>query len=601
MAGVSPALNTEGVLLVTVYCNGTALPDLSAANLVSVHVRKQLNAIPSARIVLRDGDMPTMTFPISDAASFVPGTPIRIDAGYGATQATIFEGVVMRHGMKIHGDNDARLVVECRDKTSAMTVGRKNANYIDQKDSDVISTLFSNAGLSATVTATTQQHPELVQYYCSDWDFALARAEANGMVTIVSDGTVTVGPPVVSGASALAVTYGTDLVEFEADIDARTQFASAQAVSWDPSTQAALQGAAAAPATLTTQGNLTSATLAAVLNVPSYRLQTASPLAAGDLKTWADAQQLKSSLARIRGRMKFQGSALAVLGGLVDIAGVGERFSGTVYATAVHHEIADGNWFTDVEFGLSPQWFTEREDVVAPPAAGLLPAVEGLQIGVVMKLDADPQGQYRIQVSTPVMQPATDGVWARLSNFYSSQAFGAYWLPEIGDEVILGYLNNDPGSPVILGSVYSSSRTPPYTPEAQNNTKAIVTRALHKVVFDEQNKIITITTPGANQVILSDQAQSIQLLDQNGNKVELTPSGISLTSPKDITITATGSISMTAQTGSVDITASASDVTVSGLNVSCQGQIGFTGQGSATAELSASGQTTVKGALVMIN
>jgi Rhs element Vgr protein len=338
-----------------------------------------------------------------------------------------------------------------------------------------------------------------------------------------------------------------------------------------------------------------------VLAVPTYRLQTPAPLVAAELKTWADAQQLKSSLARVRGRIKFQGSALALVGGLIELAGVGERFSGTVYATAVHHEIVDGNWFTDVEFGLSPQWFTERDDVVAPPASGLLPGVEGLQIGVVMKLDADPEGQYRIQVSTPVMQPQTDGVWARLSNFYSSQAFGAFWLPEIGDEVILGYLNNDPTCPVILGSVYSSSRTPPYTPEAANNTKAIVTRALHRVVFDEQNKIITITTPGLNQIILSDQAKSIQLLDENGNKVELTPSGISLTSPKDITVTATGSISMTAQTGSVSITASAADVTATGLNVTCTGQIGFTGKGSATAELSAAGQTTVKGAIVMIN
>ncbi len=601
MAGVSPALNTEGAVTVTVYCNGAPLADTAAGNLLSVSIKRQLNTIPSARIVLRDGDMPTMTFPISDAASFVPGTLVRIDAGYDSTVATIFEGVVMRHGMKIHGDNDARLVIECRDKVSSMTIGRKNANYIDQKDSDILSTLFSAAGVTATVTATTIQHPEMVQYYSSDWDFALSRADANGMVVIVTDGKVTAGPPVVSGAAVLSVTYGTDLVEFEADIDARTQLASAQAVSWDPATQAALAGAAATPPTLNAQGNLTSATLAQVLAVPTYRLQTPAPLAAAELKTWADAQQLKSSLARVRGRIKFQGSALALVGGLIELAGVGERFSGTVYATAVHHEIADGNWFTDAEFGLSPQWFAERDDVVAPPASGLLPGVEGLQIGVVMKLDADPEGQNRIQVSTPVMQAQTDGVWARLANFYSSQAFGAFWLPEIGDEVILGYLNNDPTCPVILGSVYSSSRTPPYTPEAANNTKAIVTRALHRVVFDEEKKIITITTPGLNQVILSDQAKSIQLLDENGNKVELTPSGISLTSPKDITVTATGSISMTAQTGSVSITASAADVTVTGLNVSCTGQIGFTGKGSATAELSAAGQTTVKGALVMIN
>jgi hypothetical protein len=43
------------------------------------------------------------------------------------------------------------------------------------------------------------------------------------------------------------------------------------------------------------------------------------------------------------------------------------------------------------------------------------------------------------------------------------------------------------------------------------------------------------------------------------------------------------------------------DLKASGMNVACEAQVGFTGKGSATAELSAAGQTTVKGALVMIN
>ena len=197
------------------------------------------------------------------------------------------------------------------------------------------------------------------------------------------------------------------------------------------------------------------------------------------------------------------------------------------------------------------------------------------------------------------VQAQTDGVWARLAKFYGSNTFGAFFIPEVGDEVVLGYLNNDPSYPVILGSLYSSKHTPPYALEAQNNTKAIVTRCKHKVEFDEQNKIITITTPAANKMILSDQGKSIQLLDQNGNKVELTPSGISLDSPKNIQLTAKGTITLDA-VGAITITSKA-DVKSEGLNVNCQAQVGFSAKGAATAELSATGQTTVKGAMVMIN
>jgi Rhs element Vgr protein len=592
----SPAANSEGVLRVTLYSGGSAMPDSIA--LRSIAVERMVNTIPFARIVVADGDMATEQFAISDA-QFKPGTAIRIAAGWGDAQETIFEGVVVRHGLKINGANDSRLVIECRDKATAMTVGRKNANYVDQKDSDILSTLFSGAGLSATVEATTLQHKEIVQYYCTDWDFAVARAEANGMLVIAEDGAVTVKPPQVSGSAVLTVTYGTDIMEFEADIDARTQLASAQAFSWDPKTQAALQGTAAQPKTLTEQGDLKAADLAKVLNLSTYRLQTAAPVVASGLKTWAEAQQLKAALARVRGRVRFQGSALAKVGSLMELAGVGAHFSGTVYVTAVRHELYDGNWLTDVEFGLSPQWFTQRDDIVAPSAAGLLPGVEGLQIGVVMKLDEDPEGEYRIQVSTPVMAAATDGVWARLAKFYASDSFGAFFLPEIGDEVILGYINNDPSFPVILGSVYSSKRKPAYTPAAANDTKAIVTRCKHKIEFDEKDKIITVTTPGANKVILSDKDKSIQLLDENGNKVELTPSGISLSSPKDIKLTAKGGIELDA-VNAVSITSKA-DVKSQGLNIACSAQVGFTAKGAATAELSATGQTTVKGAMVMIN
>jgi len=198
-----------------------------------------------------------------------------------------------------------------------------------------------------------------------------------------------------------------------------------------------------------------------------------------------------------------------------------------------------------------------------------------------------------------VMQADQEGVWARLASFYASDGIGAFFIPEIGDEVVLGYLNNDPNNPIILGSLYSSKRAAPYELTADNYTKALVTKAELKVEFDDEKKVITIVTPGENTVVLNDDEKSILLQDQNGNKVELADSGITIDSPKDISITATGKITLDA-TGEVAITSKA-DVSVEGLNVNNTAQVGFKAEGSATAELSASGQTTVKGAMVMIN
>lgn len=593
----SPILNSEGVVRLSVLSNGQ--PVAETVQLMSVRVQRAANTIPSARLTVSDGSMADSAWPVADAATFAPGAEITIKAGYDDREETIFVGLVVKLGMRVSGDNVSRLVVDCQDKAVKMTVGRRNANYVQKTDGDIIRSLAGAHGLSIEADSTSTSYQELVQYYCTDWDFLLARAEANGLLVIANDGKLSVKAPQTSGSATLEVGYGVDLYDLQAEIDARTQLASVQAVAWDPKTQDIVKGAAASPPSLNAQGNLKGSTLADVIGLGTYTMQTGTVLARDALGAWAKARQVKAALARIRGRMRFQGSAKAKVGELIDLKGVGARFNGAVFVGGLVHEIEDGNWVTEVEFGLPPEWFSERTDVVAPPAAGWLPGAEGLQVGVVMKLDGDPLGEQRIQVKAPVLDAETPGVWARLAQFHASSAFGAFFLPEVGDEVILGYFNNDPSNPVILGSLYSSKRQPPYAIAAENNIKALVTRCLAKIEIQEEDKSITIVTPAKNQVVLSDKDKTITVLDETNNKVTLSPSGISLESPKDITLSAKGSMSLDA-VGAITITSKA-DVQAKGLNVTCQGQVAFAGKGSASAELSASGQTTVKGAMVMIN
>ena len=593
----SPLADSDGVVSITILCDGTALA--TTTEIVSVDIQFNLNRISTATLVLNDGDMPNATFPLSETETFKPGAAVVIQLGYDQQATTVFSGVIIKHSIRVSGENNARLIIECKDKAIAMTVGRKNANYIDKKDSDIITALIGTyAGLTADVTATTTTHKELVQFYCSDWDFMVARAEANGMLVNLDAATVSVKAPAVSGSPVLSLTYGIDIIDFSADLDARHQFEKVSSNAWDLATLALQQGEAAS-ATLNAQGNITSATLASVIGLSEFRLQSTVPLESEFLTSWAKAQQVKSGLARIRGHVSFQGSALAKPGSLIELAGVGARFNGNIFVSGVNHSVVDGNWITRVEFGLSPNWFTESTDVIAPPAAGITAGISGLHIGVVKKLDADPDSQHRVQVSIPEMSATTDGFWARLANFYSSNSFGAFFIPEIGDEVVLGFFNDDPSHPVILGSLYSSKNVPPYTIAAENNTKAIVTRTKMKMEFDEEKKIITIITPGANKIVISDDGKSILLQDQNSNKVTLDSSGISLDSPKDITLTAKGKIVMTA-TQNIEATAQM-DIKQTGLNITSTANVGFTAKGSATAEVSAAGTTTIKGAMVMIN
>jgi uncharacterized protein involved in type VI secretion and phage assembly len=224
----------------------------------------------------------------------------------------------------------------------------------------------------------------------------------------------------------------------------------------------------------------------------------------------------------------------------------------------------------------------------------------------VTQLDEDPDQENRIQVEIPTLGDQSTHVWARPVNFHASDGFGVFFIPEIGDEVILSFLDNDPGNPVVLGSLYSGKRQPPVPLDKDNNIKTILTREGMELKFDEENKAILLKTPGDNQLSLSDSDKAVTIKDQNGNTIELSSSGISMNSDKDISISGKN-ISISANSGitldatqTVDISAS-SDATIKGLNVTAEAQVGATVKGNATAELSASGQTTVKGAMVMIN
>lgn len=595
----TPVPADASVVRLTITSDGTAIDDVFGV--LSVEVRKDVNRIPWARIVLVDGDAAEQDFPVSNSQTFLPGAAIAISAGYGSGQdeEQIFSGIVVRHGIRV-GVGGSRLEVECQDPAVAMTIGRKNAQFTQKTDGAVIQDVISSySGISAKVTGGDDvTHEEILQYYCTDWDFMVARAEAAGLLVSVDDATVTVEAPETSGEAVLAVAFGETLLEFEAEADARTQLGEVTAVAWDPIGQTTTEETATPP-TLTSQGNLTPSTLAEVVGPDSYRLQTSAAIASPGLTAWAKARQLRAGLAKIQGHMRFQGHHAASPGVLMEVSGLGDRFNGTVFITGVEHRLTDGDWTTEARFGLAPEWLTRRPDVVAPPASGWTPGVEGLQIGLVQAVKESPDGEPKIQVSFPILGDDSQLLWARLASIHATQGSGVFFRPDIGDEVVVGFLANDPSAPVILGGLHSKTRAPAETWEADNLIRSVVTPQQLVLRFDDEKKVITLETPAGNTVVLDDDQKSLTVADGNSNSVTLDSSGILLKAQKDITIQTDGNLSLKA-TQNLTLEATG-DLSAQGMNVDLSAQAALTAQGTASAELSASGETTVKGAMVMIN
>ena len=566
-----------------IFSDGEQVPP--SVGVAMIAVRKAVNKIPTAKLVLFDGDIATGEFQLSEGELFKPGVKLKIDAGYHNLEETIFEGIIIKHGLEINPEKASRLILELRDPIIKMTVGRKNKYFFESSDSDVMEELIGKySDLSADVESTSLTHAEIVQYHATDWDFIMSRADANGKIITTEAGTVTIQKPQTSADPVLELQYGDNVVEFEADMDARQQYSATKGLSWDFIKQEIAEKEGADPGNIS-PGDISGDDLAAVIGLESFQMQHGGLLADEELQAWTDAGLMRSRLAKIQGRVKLLGDNTVKPGDMVELKGFGSRFNGKAFVSSVYHEFSPNQkWFTHLGLGLDPKWFSqEYDDIIDVAASGLLPAVKGLHIGIVTALEGDPDGENRIQVKLPMISLEEDGIWARYASPDAGNERGIYFRPELDDEVIVAFINEDPRDPVVLGMLHSSSKPTPFEAADDNHEKGIVTREKLKVVFNDEKKTIDIETPNGNKLQFTDEDGAILLEDENGNKISMNADGITIESAKDIILKASGDISMEG----------------TGIEIKASAQL--KAEGSAGAEVSSGGQTVISGSLVQIN
>lgn len=578
-----PVSSQSGVVTITILINGNSVSDGIAT--LGIQVVKEVNRISYARLRLKDGSAAEEDFSLSSGELFIPGNEIEIHAGYDSDESVIFKGVITKQAIKSSQNNSSELVIECRDKAYKMTLDRKSKYLHELKDSDLCDLLIGDYGLEpGDVEETTFMNQRLVQVHATDWDFLLTRADTNGKLLLVDDGKLSLKAPDLSSNPSLSLTYGTDIFEIEAEMDGRSQYNEVEGQSWDYTSLEVLDLEANDPG-MTSQGNLSSSELASTTGIDKFQLKHAGQLKSDELQAWIDSKLVRSRLARIRGRVSFQGFADVKPATLIELNGLGDRFNGNAFVSSVNHDISRGGWTTNVQFGMDETWFAQsKKDVMDKPASAVLPGVNGLQIGIVTALEGDPEGEFRIKVKIPLVSDQDEGIWTRVATLDAGDSRGMFFMPEIGDEVVVGFLNDDPRDAIVLGMLNSSSKPAPFNPSDENNEKGFVSREELKVVFNDDEKSINLSTPNGNSLLLSDQDGAISIKDENGNSITMDNNGITLESAKDLILKASGDISMEGNT-----------------NVHLKAGTMLTTEASGNAELKASGTMTVKGAIVQIN
>jgi uncharacterized protein involved in type VI secretion and phage assembly len=204
------------------------------------------------------------------------------------------------------------------------------------------------------------------------------------------------------------------------------------------------------------------------------------------------------------------------------------------------------------------------------PAGALEPGLlRGVSVAVVAQ-NKDPEGLGRVKVRFPWRENPDESYWARMAVPMAGKGRGTWFLPEVGDEVLVACEANRVEHPYVLGCLWNGKDPPPETnSDGKNDIRMIHSRSGHEIVFDDgaQGRI-DIHLKDSKRTVRLDQ-DGIRISDDSGNQIEIQ------SSPGSISMKSNTSISIESKTISI--------------------------KADASMTLQASGTLTIQGSLVKIN
>jgi len=210
----------------------------------------------------------------------------------------------------------------------------------------------------------------------------------------------------------------------------------------------------------------------------------------------------------------------------------------------------------------------------------------GVVVGVVTN-NQDPENMHRVKVRFPWLSNDVESNWARVVTPMSGNDRGLYFLPEVDDEVLVGFEHGHVDHPYVLGSLWNGQDAPPESNgDGENNNRTIKSRSGHVIRLGDKSG-----------------SESIEIIDNSGkNKIVIK------TSDNTITIEADADISIKSATGKLTMEANGVEIK-SQQGVSVEANAAVEVKTNATMELNAtgkmdlkaSGPVAVQGAVIQLN
>lgn len=532
---------------VHILIEGENAPEALLQGLMRVTVEQGLHLPGLCTLRVQDDELSLV-----DSATVNIGRSLTVEMGTGNTLRRVFEGEIVGLELEPTAVGTLTLVVRAYDRSHRLHRGRRTQSYQQVTDSDLATRIAREAGLDPDVESTSEVYSYILQDNRTPYEFLRERAERIGFAFWVSEGKLHFRRPAARPPEPIPLEWGRTLRQFHPVLTTGQQVDEVIVRGWDPQEKRAIVGRATRGRAAPEIGEQRSGSeLAREAFGSASVLVVDRPVSTqGEADALAQALCDRLSAGFVRAEGRCAGEPRLCPGALVEIRNVGQRFSGKYYVTRAIHSIGQRGMY-ETEFSVTGHQAETLFDLLRPAPE------RPFWIGPALVTDnQDPSGMGRVKVQIPWLGDQVESTWARLAVPMAGSERGLFFLPEVGDEVLVAFEHGDVNHPYVLGALWNGREGPPNASSAVNSAGQVVqrvirTRAGHTILLDD--------TDGGGGITIEDRAGNKVHLDTGRNTLRIEVM-------QDVAIEAQGKVAIKAMMG-IDLEASAGPVNVKGIMV----------------------------------
>lgn len=322
-------------------------------------------AVTSLTITKKIGQADNFSFVVQDILNngqfkwlgndlFKYGNPVSIAMGYSGDKSQTIDGHIQGISPNFSSGVMPTFTVTGNDKAWAkLAEDSESKTYIKKKDSEIVSAIAQEVGLSATVDATTIQFEEKKKNGDTSYlKFIITLQNQNpGYEFFVTSGKLYFRKSKIDQSALMTLKWGEKLLEFTPDMNLANMVTKVIVRGWDQKQKKKIEGTASAGQERAQEsGKTLASTLAQQLFGEKVKVITNQILASADeAQKIAQAALEKASSEFINGKAKTIGIPAIIPGVAIQLDGLSSWFSGKYYVVKVTHKIDSNGYHTEFE------------------------------------------------------------------------------------------------------------------------------------------------------------------------------------------------------------------------------------------------------------